>query len=93
MPAKRMRDINDHLVGLKKKNEVAAVILGREEFGDVDVIFDHFQISAVKKRISGNVAPIHVRLPDHEGTEIRCTLRDFIYHPSNHHLFRTFTSF
>lgn len=42
LPAKRMRTVDDHLEDMKKILEVPAVIRGREEFPDVDVVFDHF---------------------------------------------------
>jgi hypothetical protein len=42
LPVKRMRTIDDHLEAMKAKMEVPAVINQREEFPDVDVVFDHF---------------------------------------------------
>jgi hypothetical protein len=42
MPAKRLRSIDDHISTMIKKHEVAAVINGREEFNDIDIVFDHY---------------------------------------------------
>lgn len=42
MPAKRLRSIDDHITNMIKQHEVAAVINGREEFKDIDIVFDHY---------------------------------------------------
>ena len=42
VPAKRIRSLDDHIVKLWKNHEVAAVIEGREEFDDIDVVLDFY---------------------------------------------------
>lgn len=64
-----------------KKKEVCAVIEARDEFEDVDLVFDYFQLAAVKRRMSANVAPIYVQIPG-EDKEIRCTLGNITKHAS-----------
>lgn len=44
---------------------------------DIDLIFDHYQLASVKRRICANAAPIYVRLPESD-REIRCTLGDIL---------------
>lgn len=64
LPAKRLRSLDDHIAPMVKKREVAAVINGREEYEDVDVVFDHYQVSAMKRRVASNVAPVYVQVGD-----------------------------
>lgn len=42
VPAKRIRSLDDHIVKLWKNHEVAAVIEGRDEFDDIDVVLDFY---------------------------------------------------
>jgi hypothetical protein len=40
IPIKRLRERKDTLFGLYKKGEIAAVIEGREEYPDMDIVLD-----------------------------------------------------
>ncbi|CAD8060390.1 unnamed protein product [Paramecium sonneborni] len=82
LPAKRVRSLDDHIVGLWKQHEVAVVIEGRDEFEDIDIVLDYYQVAAVKRRICANVAPIYIRIPGHN-EDIRCTLGEIIKDPKS----------
>ena len=51
--------------------------MAREEYEDIDLVFDYFQLAAVKRRIAGDAAPIYVRVPGLD-KEIRCTLKNIV---------------
>lgn len=52
------------------------MIEGREEFDDIDLVFDYFQLAAVKRRLCANAAPVYVKVGDNK--EIRCTLGEIL---------------
>jgi hypothetical protein len=68
----RERKIEDTLQSIHKKSEVAAVIRGREEFNDLDLVFPHRTPFTIKKTDHGMVRPFYVRHNDEE-IMVTCT--------------------
>ena len=49
---------------MRSANEIPAVINARDEYPDVDVVFDQYQVSSMKRRVGSNVAPVYIRIPE-----------------------------
>lgn len=49
IPVKRLRDKSDTIETLNKKKEIAAVIEGRDEFQDIDIVLDKSFTDKLKK--------------------------------------------
>lgn len=82
---KRVRREMDTLKYLRDNQEVAVIIEGREEFPEMDLVFDIRQASQLYKTKDNYIRPIYLSMG---GEEIRCSLKAILLHTIHHHYHR-----
>ncbi|KRX07887.1 Ribosomal protein L25/Gln-tRNA synthetase, anti-codon-binding domain [Pseudocohnilembus persalinus] len=78
VPPKRFRQMDDHLLALKAKGECTGILEGREEFEDLDLVFDSKQIFGLRRKKDPYTQSYYM---DINGEEIRFTLKEIYTHP------------
>lgn len=71
VPSIRLRQTEDTLEKLRNSSLCAGVINARDEFEDIDLVFQNRQINVLKRRKDANVQSYYLRVGDEL---IRCTL-------------------
>jgi len=77
VPSVRVRQVDDTLEKLRNSRLCAGVINGRDEFEDVDLVFQSRQINILKGRKDSKVQSYYLRVGDEL---VRCTLEDVQVH-------------
>lgn len=77
-----MRREMDTLKYLRDNHEVAVIVEGRDEFPELDLVFDIKQASALRRTHDCYIRPIYLSMG---GVEIRCSLKTILIHTIHHH--------